>query len=357
VTALLFGACIPSPPETPGAPSGEPNAHPAGLDAPSLREAAQRAGKVVGTAFMAGRLIDPVFGKLAARHFDSLTPENEMKWDTIEPQQGTFQFEPADALVTFAAENKMRVRGHTLVYHKQLAAWVTGLSGDKLRAAVIAHVKGVMTHYKGKVAQWDVINEALSNKGDLTSESLFTALGPTLFDDAFRAAHEIDPQAQLFYNDYDLEMYGSPKVEGLFKLLKRLKDAQVPIHGVGLQMHVDPRNWPPVADIRKTMEQIAAMGLLVEITEMDVPIGEVAGTPAQKLETQRTLTHDIVAACMAVKACTGITFWGVSDAYTWLNSPEWARLRGRMPHLPLLFDSEYRPKPMFTGVADAFAGR
>jgi endo-1,4-beta-xylanase len=371
LTALFLGACIPSPPEAspgaaaPGAPAGAPagvtaadaNAHPAALDAPPLRQAAERAGKKVGTAFMPNRLGEPVFGKVAGRHFDSLTPENEMKWDAIEPQQGTFRFEPADRLVAFAAENGMRVRGHTLVYHKQLASWVKDLSGDKLRAAVIAHVKGVVTHYKGKVAQWDVINEALSNKGDLTSESLFTALGPMLFDDAFRAAHEIDPQAQLFYNDYDLEGSGTPKVEGLFKLLKRLKDAKVPIDGVGLQMHVDPRNWPPAAEIRKTMEQIAAMGLVVEITEMDIPIGEVAGTPAQKLEVQRTLTHDIVAACMAVKACTGVTFWGVTDAYSWLNDPEWARLRGRMPHLPLLFDAEYRPKPVFNGVADAFAGR
>jgi endo-1,4-beta-xylanase len=358
LTALFLGACIPEPQgTTPGAAPAEPNAHPAGLDAPPLREAAERAGKKLGTAFMPHLLNEPNFAKVAARHFDSVTPENEMKWDAIEPQKGEFRFDNADRTVAFAVENKMRVRGHTLVYHKQLASWVNGLSGDALRAAVIAHVKGVVSHYKGRVAQWDVINEALSNKGDLTSESLFSALGPTLFDDAFKAAHETDPQAQLFYNDYDLEEYGTPKQEGLFTLLKRLQDNKVPIHGVGLQMHVDPRKWPPAADIRKTIERIAALGLTVEVTEMDVPIGEVPGTPAQKLEAQKTLTHDIVAACMAVKACTGITFWGVTDQHTWLKDPEWARLRGRMPHLPLIFDEEYRPKPMFNGVLDALGGR
>jgi endo-1,4-beta-xylanase len=306
---------------------------------------------------MAHHLNDPAFAKVAARHFDSLTPENEMKWDTIEPQQGSFHFEPADLLVAFAAQNQMRVRGHVLVYHKQLASWVKGLSGDALRAAMLAHVRGVAGHYKGKVAQWDVINEALSNDGELTSESLFTALGPTYFDEAFRAAHEADPQALLFYNDYDIEGGSSPKIEGLFRLLKRLKDAQVPIHGVGLQMHVDPRHWPSAAEIRQNIERLAALGLVVEITEMDVPVGEVPGGLAQKLQAQRVLTHDIVAACMAVKACTGVTFWGITDAHTWLNDPEWARLRGSMPHLPLPFDGEYHPKPMFTAIANAFAGR
>jgi endo-1,4-beta-xylanase len=355
VAALLLGACIPE--ASAPTPAGGVPGLAAAMDAPPLRAAAEHAGKRVGTAIMAHHLNDPAFAKVAARHFDSLTPENEMKWDTIEPQSGLFGFGAADSLVAFATENQMRVRGHVLVYHQQLASWVKGLSGAALHAAMLAHVRGVVGHFKGKVAQWDVVNEALTNEGELRPDSPFTALGPTYFDDAFRAAHEADPQALLFYNDYDIEAGGSPKVEGLFRLVKRLKDAQVPIHGVGLQMHVDPRKWPSADEIRQNMERLAALGVVVEITEMDVPVGEVAGTLAQKLDTQRILTHDIVAACMAVKACTGVTFWGVSDRSSWLNSPEWARLRGRMPHLPLPFDGEYRPKPMFTGIADAFAGR
>lgn len=296
---------------------------------------------------------------LAARSFDSVTPENEMKWYASEQRPGVFAFGGADRIVAFAAANGMRVRGHTLVWHSQLAPWVKGLSGDELHAAMLRHIRGVAGHFKGKIAQWDVVNEALADgdSGALRADSPFTALGPTFIDEAFRVAHETDPGAQLFYNDYEIEGVGSAKSEAAFALCKRLKSAGVPIAGVGFQMHVDPRHWPSTADIRRNIERYVALGLLVEITEMDVPIGALPGDHDAKLRRQREIGHDIVAACVAVDGCTGVTFWGVRDSDSWLASPEWAKLRGPGPHDPLLFDRDLRPKPILTGVIDAFAGR
>jgi len=122
-------------------------------------------------------------------------------------------------------------------------------------------------------------------------------------------------------------------------------------------MHVDPRHWPTAADIQSNLERFAALGLLVEITEMDVPVGEIAGTTEEKLAAQKVMTHDIVKACMAIDRCSGVTFWGLTDKHSWLASPEWGRLRGRLPHHPLPLDGNYRPKPMYEGIVDALNGR
>jgi endo-1,4-beta-xylanase len=362
ILTVAASGCIARPPAPAGGGASAPVAPPAAAAAPEiapLRDRAAAAGRHLGTALEPWNLGNADYSRAAARHFDSLTPENVMKWANVEPQPGRFNFVPGDRLVAFAADNGMRVRGHTLVWHSQLASWAKGLSGEALRAAMIAHVRGVAGHWKGKIAQWDVLNEALADGsgGELRADSPFTALGPGFVEDAFRAAHDADPDALLFYNDYEIEGAGAAKTEGALRMIQRLKARGVPIHGVGFQMHVDPRHWPAADDIRRNFERFAALGLKVEITEMDVPVGEISGTPEAKLERQRAITHDIVAACRAVPACTGITFWGFTDQHSWLNSPQWARLRGRPPHLPLPFDAQLRPKPMAFAIADALAGR
>lgn len=355
--AAWSAACILPPQAKPGATAGGKRLSDA--EVRPLREAAAPTKRHIGFAVQPAQLHDEAFRKVAAVHFDSLTPENQMKWDTVEPQPGQFAFEAAEPLVTFAAENHMRVRGHTLVWHSQLPSWVKGRSGGALRATMVSHVHGVVGHWKGKVAQWDVVNEALADGpgGRLRADSPFTALGPTFIDEAFRAAHDADPDAQLFYNDYEIEGAGTPKSDAAYALVKRLKEGGVPVHGVGLQMHVDPRHWPTAESIRANIERFAAMGVRVELTEMDVAVGEIAGSIDQKLERQQVLTHDIVAACLAVEACSGITFWGLTDRCSWLNSPRWGTLRGQPPHYPLPFDASYRAKPMVAGILDALAGR
>jgi endo-1,4-beta-xylanase len=320
-----------------------------------LRQAGAAANRRIGTALMSARLSNGKVRALVAREFDSLTPENEMKWESIEPQPGRFNFEAGDRLVTFAGENGIRMRGHTLVWHSQLAFWAKGLKADALRAAMARHIQNVVGHWKGKIAQWDVVNEALTDgpTAELRPDSPFAVLGPTFIDEAFRLANATDPTAQLFYNDYEIEGLGSPKSEAAFALCKRLKEAGVPIHGIGFQMHVDPRNWPTADAIRKNFERYAALGLLIEITEMDVPVGQIQGDITEKLNRQREITHDIVAACVAVDKCTGITFWGLTDGDSWLNDAHWGALRGRGPHYPLLFNTDMQAKPIVAGVIDA----
>jgi endo-1,4-beta-xylanase len=348
-----------------GAPAAAPAAAGAAAAAPRsapvapLRAAAEAAHRRIGTALMSSRLDSARVRSLVANSFDSLTPENEMKWQTVEPRPGAFSFAAADRLVTFAAEHQMRMRGHTLVWHSQLAPWVKDLTGEALRAAMVRHVRGVVGHYRGRVAAWDVVNEAIADGpgGDLRADSPFTALGPTFIDQAFRVAHEVDPAAQLFYNDYEIEGEGTAKADAAFALCRRLKDAGVPIAGVGFQMHLDPRHLPGADSLRRNMQRFADLGLAVEITEMDVPVGEIPGAMDQKLERQRAIAHDVVAACVAVEGCTAVTFWGLTDGDSWLEDPHWGALRGRLPHHALLFDNAYQPKPIVLGVVDAFGGR
>lgn len=350
---VAVGGCIASAP-APAPAAGA--ATPAAATVPPLRSVAGE--RKVGAAVETQRLREPAFARTLAANFNSLTPENEMKWQTIEPAPGQFNFQPGDALVVFAEQNRMRVRGHTLVWHTQLADWVKGLQGEALRAAMLRHVTGVVSHYKGHVAQYDVVNEAIADGpgGELRADSPFSALGPGFIEQAFRAAHEADPAAVLFYNDYEIEGPGTPKTEAVFRMVQQLKTMGVPIGGVGFQMHVDPRHWADAAAIRQNFERFAALGLAVEITEMDVAVGEIPGDHAQKLAEQAHLTHDIVAACVAVPACSGITFWGLTDRYSWLNDPMWGKLRGHGPHRPLPFDADYQPKPMTAAIADALAG-
>jgi endo-1,4-beta-xylanase len=324
-----------------------------------LRQVGAAAHRRIGTAVMSHHLADSQVRALVAREFDSLSPENEMKWEAVEPRPGAFEFAAGDRLVNFAAENGIRMRGHTLVWHQQLAFWVKGMKADALRAAMARHIQNVVGHWKGKIAQWDVVNEALANgeSGQLRDDSPFTALGPTFIDEAFKLAHAADPQAQLIYNDYEIEGVGPAKSEAAYALCKRLKESGVPIHGVVFQMHVDPRHWPSAEEIRRNIERYAALGLVVEFTEMDVPVGALPGDINEKLKRQREITHDIVAACVAVEGCTGITFWGVSDRDSWLNSPEWGRLRGPGPHYPLPFNTKLEAKPMVAGIIDALEKR
>jgi endo-1,4-beta-xylanase len=358
-TLLLLGAGLTScilPARGTSDATGSSTEKAAAVDVPPLRSVA--GARRLGAAVEARRLREPAFARVLAANFSSLTPENDMKWARVEPSPGQFSFGAGDALVAFAEQNGMRVRGHTLVWHTQLAPWVAGLSGEALHAAMLRHITGEVSHWRGKISQWDVLNEALADgpAGGLRHDSPFTALGPTFVDDAFRAAHDADPEAQLFYNDYQIEGLGSAKAEAAYQLVRRLKAAGVPIGGVGFQMHVDPRHWPDAELIRRNFERFAALGLAVEITEMDVPVGEMKGDGAQRLEQQKRLTHDIVAACVAVSACSGVTFWGFTDRYSWLNSRQWGWLRGRGPARPLPFDADYAPKPMAAGIAAALAG-
>jgi len=288
---------------------------------------------------------DPDYRRTLAREFDSVTAENVMKWGLVQPERDRWDFDAADALLDFAELHGMRVRGHTLVWHSQLPAWVGDLVGpDALRAALSDHISTLMTRYRGRVQSWDVVNEAVDDSGEPRATLFRDVLGEGYVADAFETAHAADPDAVLFYNDYGADGLGT-KSDAVYELVRSLVDDGVPIGGVGLQMHVRANAPPPPEDVAANVARLAALGLVVEITEMDVQVRDV---PEDPLELQQTVYGDLVSACARHASCSGITFWGFTDAHSWIDG-----VFG--PDDPLLFDEAYQRKPAYWGVREALA--
>ena len=324
------------------APDGSADA---GL-AMTLKSAAAQSGRLIGAAIGASHLSEAAYVTTAAAAFDFVTPENEMKWDATEPTQNVFTFGSGDAITAFAQQNGMKVKGHTLVWHSQLPDWVSAITdATALHDAMINHITQVVSHYRGQVIAWDVVNEAVDDDGESLRDSIFYQyLGAGYLDDAFNAAHAADPGALLLYNDYGAEGAGA-KSDYVYNMVKGMLARGVPINGVGLQMHTGPADTSPSpAQVAANMERLEALGLNVVISEMDVQIC------TSDVDTQETRFHDIVAVCVAEPLCLAVTVWGVPDKYSWLNGVNCATPQ------PLLFDDNYGPKPAFSGVLNAFLG-
>jgi endo-1,4-beta-xylanase len=311
-----------------------------------LKDVAAGLGKTIGAGVTSDGLREPAYSTVLDREFNSITPSHEMKWRTIEPTRGTRNFVPGDAIVSYAERRGMEVRGHTLLWHVSVPPWVSTLAAPELRLAVAEHVRETVAHYRGRVRSWDVVNEAVADDGPGLRDSVYLrGLGENFVADAFRLAHEVDPGALLFYNDYGGEGLGA-KSDRIYKLVRDLKMNGIPIHGVGLQMHVSARNRPSDASIAANVRRLADLGLWVRITEMDVKSNGVWGWQQVRLDAQRAAYRAIVRLCAIESRCDGVTIWGVTDAYTWLTGES-----------PLLFDAQYRPKPAYFGVLDALSGR
>src|SRR6185369_6739348 len=232
-------------------------------------------------------------GPVLKAHFNSITPENDMKFDALEPSENSFSYGNADKIVDFARSNDMLVRGHTLVWHSQKPSWLfsNGSSGtvskDTLLARMKNHIKKVMQHYQGKVYAWDVVNEAMMDDGSYRTGALaddkksrwYEIIGPSYIAEAFRAAHEADPEAKLFYNDY--YDYIPAKQQGIHDMLKGLLADGVPVHGVGMQCHfnIEPSTkidnqayYQSVENMEKAIKLYSSLGLEVQVTEMDVSL-------------------------------------------------------------------------------------
>lgn len=343
--ALILVACghaaSPTAPGPPVVSTPEPD---------PLRDAANAAGKLVGAAVQSSLLADPRYSAVLARHFDYLTAEYEMKWDPIEKTRGAEDFSGGDVIVAYAAAHAMQTKGHALIWHQAVPSWVGGLSPSDLRIEFMRHIRSVAAHYRGRVLAWDVVNEAIDDNGFGLRRSLFREkLGDGYIGDAFRAAREADPQALLFYNDYAGEGLGG-KSDAIYELVRGLLAQGVPIDGVGLQMHVRAAAPPPEASVAANMRRLAALGLRVNISEMDVRIGDLGGATAANLDRQKSVYHSLVAVCVAEPACHAVTFWGFTDAHSWIYGQYG-------PDAPLLFDAQYSAKPAFAGVLDALLRR
>jgi endo-1,4-beta-xylanase len=316
----------------------------------TLRAAAQRRGILIGAAVGVNQLeTDPMYAITLARQFDEVTPENAMKFDALEPSPGEYTFVGGDAIVAFARAHGMAVRGHNLVWYRSLPGWLANgtFSRAQLMAILKDYIMTVVSHYRGRLVDWDVVNEAIADGSNTLRDSIWMQdIGSDYIDWAFRWAHQADPQAHLFYNDYGGEGLGA-KSDAIYNLVKGLVKRGVPIYGVGLQMHVSITDPPSEQAVIANMKRLAALGLKVEITEMDV---EIQGDPrplAQKLQAQAQLYRNMIEACLAVSACNAFVMWGFTDRYSWI--PE---ATGHAD-APLIFDQNYRPKPAFDALMNA----
>ncbi|MEV8100770.1 endo-1,4-beta-xylanase, partial [Kitasatospora sp. NPDC085879] len=291
-------------------------------------------GRYFGTAVAAGRLGDSTYSTILDREFNMITPENEMKWDAIEPSRGSFNFAPGDAIVSHASAHGQRMRGHTLVWHSQLPGWVGSINdANTLRSVMNNHITQEMTHYKGKIYAWDVVNEAFADggSGQHRSSVFQNVLGNGFIEEAFRTARNTDPSAKLCYNDYNIENWTDAKTQGVYNMVKDFKSRGVPIDCVGLQSHFGAGG--PPASFQTTLSNFAALGVDVQITELDI---------AQASTTAYT---NAVQNCLNVARCTGITVWGIRDSDSW-----------RTGENPLLFDNNGNKKPAYNAVLTALGG-
>ncbi|MGW4294182.1 endo-1,4-beta-xylanase [Micromonospora chersina] len=298
----------------------------------TLGASAAEKGRYFGTAVAAYKLSDATYVGILNREFNMVTPENEMKWDATEPSQNQFNYTNADRIVSHAQANGMRVRGHALAWHSQQPGWAQNLSGTALRQAMVNHITQVATHYKGKIYAWDVVNEAFADSGGVRRDSNLQRTGDDWIEVAFRTARAADPGAKLCYNDYNTDNWTWAKTQAVYNMVRDFKARGVPIDCVGLQSHFNSGS-PYPGNYRTTLENFAALGVDVQITELDI---EGSGT------TQATTYGNVVKDCLAVSRCTGITVWGIRDSDSW-----------RASGTPLLFDGNGNKKPAYTAVLDA----
>ncbi|MGP4111101.1 endo-1,4-beta-xylanase [Streptomyces sp. 4N509B] len=345
---LTAGALVLGFPVAVSAQAGEPaEATAETLQASTLRDAAASQGIFVGTAVNDGLLSNSTYSSIASDEFSSVTAENVMKWESIQPSQGNFNFAGGDRLVNFAQANDQQVWGHTLVWHSQLPSWVRdgGMSASQLRQVMNTHITTVMDHYEGDVAYWDVVNEAFNEDGTRRPSVFQTTLGDGYIAEAFRTADAADPNAKLCINDYNIEA-DNAKSDGMFNLVSSLLNQGVPIDCVGFQSHLILDQVP--STFRSNLERFTNLGLEVVITELDIRVS----MPADSAELQRQSQQfaSVTSTCLAVEGCVGVTVWGISDRDSWV--PDVFPGEGAA----CLWDDNYQPKPAYTGMLTALGG-
>ena len=341
------------------ATGAENNHHSASSD--SLRALASKVGLRIGTAVDMAKLnVDPSYTGLVADQFNVVTPENVMKWDTTEPSPGVYNYTQGDQLVAFARQHGQLVRGHTLLWHNQIPSWITNgvsagtISDAQLKEILHQHITSEVSHFKGKIWQWDVANEFFtdSNPSSINPNDFWVShLGSGIIGDAFRWAHEADPKALLFYNDYNIagEDGSNAKSDAVYAFVKQLQAQGVPIDGVGNQGHLDTQYGFSGTRMQQDLQRYADAGFKVAITEADVrtfvnnptdqvPIDNLAQF-AQPYEFSQMLK-----ACLAVSQCISFTTWGVYDGDSWIpgffSNPQ--------EGYALLYDVNMAPKAAYT---------
>ncbi|EIN13907.1 endo-1,4-beta-xylanase [Punctularia strigosozonata HHB-11173 SS5] len=278
---------------------------------------------------------DHLFREIAVAEYGGLTPENEMKWEITEPEQGVFNFTQAEIIVSFAEAHDYVIRGHTLVWYSQLAPWVTEIPESEVLSAMQNHITTAMTHFKGRIYAWDVVNEGFNDDGTFRDNVFLENIGEDYFEIAYQTARKADPRAKLYYNDYNTEGVNN-KSDSVLSLVKSLKSKGL-IDGVGFQSHFIVGSVPN--DLQANLQRFVDAGVEVAITELDIR----ANTPvnASVIAQHAKDFAFVVNACQAVKKCVGITTWGITDSYSWIPSTFPGQGYG------LLWDDSYEKKPAY----------
>ena len=313
------------------------------LNIDNLRQSPVKMGAAVNISALKN---DTEYRDLLIKEVSSITAENAMKMDAMSLGKGIYNFTDADYMVDFALENDMRVHGHTLIWHQALPGWVNSFSGNKeaWKAMMKEYIQDVMTHFKGKVASWDVVNEVLLDDGTMRPTVWLQNIGPEYIQLAFEYAHEADPTAILFYNEYGQE-YSHTKQVAINNLVDDLLSKGVPVHGIGLQMHTNI--YADEIRLKYSLRAAAARNLLVHISELDVAVNPDE-TPDlvftdELAKKQQDVYRYATQGMMEVPTAQqfGITFWGITDKYSWLTEKhDWG----------LPFDENYQKKPAYTGI-------
>ncbi|KOG19428.1 endo-1,4-beta-xylanase [Streptomyces viridochromogenes] len=321
-------------------------ATPAQAADPPLRDLAAAKGKVMGTA-VTGSKLTGTYGDIAGREFNALTPGNAMKWGSVEPTRGTFNWAEADQIVAFAEAHGQQVRGHTLVWHSQNPSWLTNGSWTPAQLGQLMndHIATEVGRYKGRLATWDVVNEPFNEDGTYRQTLWYNGLGADYIAQALTAARAADPSAKLYINDYNVEGVNA-KSTALYNLVKSLKERGVPIDGVGLQAHLILGQVP--STLQQNIQRFADLGVDVAITELDIRMQ--LPSDSAKLTQQAADYKAVMNACLAVSRCVGVTVWGFTDSDSWIPST----FPGQGAATP--YDENYAPKPAYRAIAESLGG-
>src|SRR5580658_354885 len=334
----------------------------------TLRQAAAARAIPIGAAASADEygppdmLQDPTYANLLSSQYSMLEPGNAMKWDVTQPTQTTYNFQPGDELVAFAQANGMRVRGHNLCWYTQFPSWLAPYAATATPAEMATllqnHITAEVTHFKGRVFAWDVVNEAFNDPTGSAVPGLRDSIwydqpgigltGTGYIAQAFQWAHAADPNALLFYNDYNIEEPG-PKFTAVLNMVQDFVTNGVPIDGVGFEMHVMNSYYPSAAQLTQNLQALAALGIQVHITEMDdrLLLDSNGDASAADLQAQAQVYQTVLTTCLQQPNCTAFQVWGVSDAVSWIPGA----FPGYGAALP--FDLNYQPKPAFSSLMTA----
>ncbi|WP_077307350.1 endo-1,4-beta-xylanase [Terribacillus halophilus] len=312
------------------------------MERQTLRKLADDEDLRIGSSIQYDALMeDTNYQELATTEFSSWTIENEMKMDAMQPEEGAFNYVKVDKMIEMAQEHDIEIRGHVLVWGEALPAWVQDQAVDRASAERIlkSHVQNIVKQYKGRIDTFDVVNEAWHDNGTLRDTIWLRTIGPDYIPLAFQWAHEANPDAKLYYNDFGTEM-SNEKSEAMLEALSAWKEEGVPIDGIGTQMHLDAADPRFSKDrIAEWFKRIEDAGFQIAVTEMDVKLQNLNNGDAKNIQAERY--GDVMEICLDTAACEEFTVWGISDNYSWVTEQESAAGK------PLLFNENSQPKKAY----------